>query len=97
MIACAQVEGYATADGRGPSIWDTFSARSGTTFNGETGARCVLRCWHSSGCWATLQAPTPIFMFLCPAPFLAICRCAHMRLKIFCFIRTGPRCRRDGG
>lgn len=42
--ACTQVEGYTTADGRGPSIWDTFSARSGTTFKGETGASLLRSC-----------------------------------------------------
>ena len=33
-----QIEGAATADGRGPSIWDTFSGRPGTVRNGDTGA-----------------------------------------------------------
>jgi beta-glucosidase len=33
-----QIEGAATADGRGPSIWDTFSGRPGTVLNGDTGA-----------------------------------------------------------
>ena len=33
-----QIEGAATADGRGPSIWDTFSSRPGTVVNGDTGA-----------------------------------------------------------
>ena len=32
-----QVEGSVDADGRGASIWDTFSHRSGTTRNGDTG------------------------------------------------------------
>ena len=32
-----QVEGAAAEDGRGPSIWDTFSHQSGHTRNGDTG------------------------------------------------------------
>jgi len=32
-----QIEGAVTDDGRGPSIWDTFSHRPGTTRNGDTG------------------------------------------------------------
>jgi beta-glucosidase len=32
-----QIEGAVTADGRGPSIWDTFSHTAGKTRNGETG------------------------------------------------------------
>jgi beta-glucosidase len=32
-----QVEGSVDADGRVASIWDTFSHRSGTTRNGDTG------------------------------------------------------------
>lgn len=35
--AAYQVEGAATEDGRGPSIWDTFSHTPGTTLNGDTG------------------------------------------------------------
>lgn len=35
--AAYQIEGAATADGRGPSIWDTFSHTPGKTMNGETG------------------------------------------------------------
>jgi beta-glucosidase len=35
--AAYQVEGAATEDGRGPSIWDTFSHTLGRTANGETG------------------------------------------------------------
>lgn len=34
-----QVEGAANEDGRGPSIWDTFSHTSGKTHNGDTGDR----------------------------------------------------------
>lgn len=37
MPDLAQVEGYSTADGRGVSIWDTFSATPGKVFKGETG------------------------------------------------------------
>ncbi|WP_394551791.1 GH1 family beta-glucosidase [Agromyces sp. MMS24-JH15] len=32
-----QVEGATTADGRGPSVWDTFAARYGTVKGGATG------------------------------------------------------------
>lgn len=35
--ASYQIEGAATADGRGPSIWDTFSATPGKVANGDTG------------------------------------------------------------
>ncbi|GAA2372883.1 GH1 family beta-glucosidase [Dactylosporangium salmoneum] len=35
--AAYQVEGAAREDGRGPSIWDTFSHTPGRTFNGDTG------------------------------------------------------------
>lgn len=35
--AAYQVEGGATADGRGPSIWDKFSHTPGKTFQNETG------------------------------------------------------------
>src|SRR5579859_3540857 len=32
-----QIEGAAAVDGRGPSIWDTFSHTPGNTVRGETG------------------------------------------------------------
>jgi beta-glucosidase len=35
--AAYQVEGGAAEDGRGPSVWDTFSHTPGKTFRGETG------------------------------------------------------------
>jgi beta-glucosidase len=35
--AAYQIEGAATEDGRGPSIWDTFSHTPGKTARGETG------------------------------------------------------------
>jgi beta-glucosidase len=35
--ASYQVEGGAKADGRGPSVWDTFSHTQGKTHNGDTG------------------------------------------------------------
>ncbi len=35
--AAYQIEGGATAGGRGPSIWDTFSHTPGKTANGDTG------------------------------------------------------------
>jgi beta-glucosidase len=36
--ASYQVEGASTADGRGPSIWDTFTARPGTIRDGSDGS-----------------------------------------------------------
>nr|WP_145926970.1 GH1 family beta-glucosidase [Amycolatopsis orientalis] len=35
--AAYQIEGSTTADGRGPSIWDTFTARPGRVLDGATG------------------------------------------------------------
>jgi beta-glucosidase len=35
--AAYQIEGSVAVDGRGPSIWDTFSHTPGRTLNGETG------------------------------------------------------------
>jgi beta-glucosidase len=35
--AAYQIEGGAQADGRGPSLWDTFSHTAGKTHNGDTG------------------------------------------------------------
>jgi beta-glucosidase len=35
--AAYQIEGAATEDGRGPSIWDTFSHTPGKVLNGDTG------------------------------------------------------------
>jgi len=35
--AAYQIEGAATEDGRGPSIWDTFSHTPGKVWNGDTG------------------------------------------------------------
>ncbi|MGA7859283.1 MAG: GH1 family beta-glucosidase [Terracidiphilus sp.] len=35
--AAYQIEGGAKADGRGPSVWDTFSHTPGKTYHGETG------------------------------------------------------------
>ena len=35
--AAYQIEGSVAADGRGPSIWDTFSHMPGRTLNGESG------------------------------------------------------------
>ncbi|GAA1776067.1 GH1 family beta-glucosidase [Streptomonospora arabica] len=39
--ASFQIEGSTTADGRGPSIWDTFSATPGKVLNGDTGDPAV--------------------------------------------------------
>ena len=36
--AAYQIEGAATEDGRGPSVWDTFTARPGRVVDGSTGA-----------------------------------------------------------
>lgn len=41
--AAAQIEGGADADGRGPSIWDTFAAESGRIRGGDTPA---VACDH---------------------------------------------------
>lgn len=39
--AAYQIEGAVDEGGRGPSIWDTFSARPGAVLNGDTGAVAV--------------------------------------------------------
>jgi beta-glucosidase len=39
--AAYQIEGAADLDGRGPSIWDTFSRRPGAVVNGDTGRDAV--------------------------------------------------------
>src|SRR5437764_14504404 len=36
--AAYQIEGAAAADGRGPSVWDTFSHTPGKVRGGDTGA-----------------------------------------------------------
>lgn len=41
--ASYQIEGAVEADGRKPSVWDTFSATPGRTLNGDTGA---IACEH---------------------------------------------------
>ncbi|MEB3360194.1 MAG: GH1 family beta-glucosidase [Synechococcales bacterium] len=41
--AAYQIEGAAAADGRKPSVWDTFSAKPGRVLNGDTGA---IACDH---------------------------------------------------
>ncbi|WP_035699759.1 family 1 glycosylhydrolase, partial [Glycomyces tenuis] len=41
--AAYQIEGAAEADGRAPSIWDTFAATPGKTRDGDTGA---VACDH---------------------------------------------------
>jgi beta-glucosidase len=41
--ASYQIEGAANEGGRGPSIWDTFSAEPGTVVNGDTG---LVACDH---------------------------------------------------
>ncbi len=46
--AAYQIEGATDVDGRGPSIWDTFSHTEGRTRNGETGDRACdhYRRWR---------------------------------------------------
>jgi len=41
--AAYQIEGATKADGRSPSVWDTFSAMPGRVLNGDTGA---IACDH---------------------------------------------------
>lgn len=41
-----QIEGAIDADGRGPSIWDTFAATAGKIENGETAARACEHYWR---------------------------------------------------
>lgn len=41
--AAYQIEGAAATDGRGPSVWDTFSAQPGRVLHGDTGA---IACDH---------------------------------------------------
>jgi beta-glucosidase len=41
--AAYQIEGAIREDGRGPSIWDTFSAQPGAVYHGDTGA---IACDH---------------------------------------------------
>jgi beta-glucosidase len=41
--AAYQIEGAAAADGRKPSVWDTFSATPGRVLNGDTGS---IACDH---------------------------------------------------
>ena len=55
--ASYQIEGAATADGRGPSIWDVFSHTPGRTLDGDTGdvACDHYHRWQEdlSTCWAS--------------------------------------------
>lgn len=74
--AAYQVEGYVTADGRGVSIWDTFSATPGKTHNGDTGARragaCSTRgpvrgCLQARGACVSVGAMCLVQVRLCSA------------------------------
>ena len=47
-----QIEGAAAIDGKGPSIWDAFSAIPGKTYNGETG---LVACDHYQKFKADIQ------------------------------------------
>lgn len=67
--ASYQIEGSVDADGRGPSIWDTFSHTPGAVFNGDTGDRA---CDHYNllerdlDLLATLGAPSYRFSVAWP-------------------------------
>ncbi|CAM3211671.1 GH1 family beta-glucosidase [Stackebrandtia soli] len=52
--AAYQIEGAADTDGRGPSIWDTFSATPGATAHGHTG-RIACDHYHRFGDDITLM------------------------------------------
>ena len=47
-----QIEGAADEDGRGLSIWDTFSRQPGKVVNGETGDRT----WTTAEVWRRIEA-----------------------------------------
>ena len=54
--ASYQIEGAVDEDGRGPSIWDTFSHTPGKTLNGDTGDVAddhYHRCARTSTSWPT--------------------------------------------
>ncbi|HUX71467.1 MAG TPA: GH1 family beta-glucosidase [Cellulomonadaceae bacterium] len=54
--ASYQIEGAVDEDGRGPSIWDTFSATPGKVLNGDTGAVADDHYHRSSEDVATMKA-----------------------------------------
>jgi beta-glucosidase len=54
--AAYQIEGSATADGRAPSIWDTFSHTPGRVRNGDTGDVACDHYRHSSDDIALMSA-----------------------------------------
>src|SRR5436190_2028548 len=55
--AAYQVEGAATEDGRGVSIWDTFAARPGAIVDGSDGALVHEHLGDRVHLWATHNEP----------------------------------------
>ena len=39
--AAYQIEGAVSSDGKGPSIWDTFTAKPGSVIDGSSGVQAV--------------------------------------------------------
>ena len=65
-----QTEGAVTADGRGPSVWDTFARRSGTLADGTTGD---IACDHYH---RTAPRSCPRTSTRSPAPWRQASTCA---------------------